>query len=37
MAKRQKQMYKPLQSLYNVMHRREQVPKGVAQKPLLND
>ena len=32
MAKRQRQKYKPLQSIYNLMHGLEQVTKGVMQK-----
>ena len=32
MAKWQRQKYKLLQSVYNLMHELEQVPKGVMQK-----
>ena len=32
MAKRRRQKYKPLQSIYNFMHGLEQVTKGVMQK-----
>ena len=32
MVKRQRQKYKQLQSIYNLMRELEQVPKGVMQK-----
>ena len=32
MVKRQRQKYKPLKSIYNLMHRLEQITKYVMQK-----
>ena len=34
MVKRQRQKYKQLQSIYNLMHGLEQVPKGVMPKQV---